>query len=363
MLERSFKFENEECRVIIRLGACGDVGSLLNRTSAKGGQVVVVTDDHVGSLHGKTVVESLRRSGFRTLEHIIPSGEASKNLAEVGKLYEVLTQQAIAKDAVLLALGGGVVSDLGGFVAGTWMRGIRFVICPTTLEADVDACLGGKTAINIPGGKNLVGVVHQPFLIAIDPDCLRTLEPRDVRAGAAESIKHAFLSSEEFVVWHEEHIDAVLTLNPSVIEELITRNLSFKASIVAKDVADRSGARAVLNFGHTLGHGIEECCGFQLRHGECVALGMLAACRLSQGFSVLDARIVDRLTRLLERCGLPTRLSLPVDAEHVLDTLRRDKKIRGGSLGFIALEAIGRPSVRHDVPEAMLRAAFESLRS
>jgi len=253
------------------------------------------------------------------------------------------------------------VSDLAGFVAATWLRGVRFAICPTTLEADVDASIGGKTAVNIDAGKNLVGAFHQPVLVAVDPDCLKTLDPRDVRAGMAESIKHALLFSEEFLSWHEKHGDAILALEPGTIAELIGRNVRFKADVVREDTLEQAGRRMLLNFGHTVGHAIESCCGYAYRHGECVALGMLAACRLSHSLGLLGARDVDRVQTLLDRFGLPTVLAESVDWRRIITRLRNDKKVRAGKVRLVLLEGIAQPVIRADVPEKALRQAYDSL--
>ena len=232
---------------------------------------------------------------------------------------------------------------------------------PTSREADSDASMGGKPASNVPGGKNLVGAFHQPMLVVVDPACLDTLDPRDVRAGMAESIKHALISSETVLQWHEANADAILTLERATIRELILRNLRVKADIVSGDAHERTGRRILLNFGHTIGHAIEACCGFALRHGECVALGMLAVQRLSHSLGILDAAIVERTERLLDRFSLPTTLVEPIDVETILSTMRYDKKVRGGTSRFVLLEAVGKPIVRADVPEDQVRKAYESL--
>lgn len=324
-------------------------------------QVVVVTDTRVGRLYASRLVASLESSGFGVHVHAVDPGEGSKSLATVEQLYAFLAEHAVGRDAILLALGGGVVSDLCGFVAATWMRGVRFVICPTTLEADVDACLGGKTGVNLPAGKNLVGAFHQPTLVAVDPMCLHTLDDRDVRAGLAESIKHALISSDDFLSWHEAHASAILSLDDVVVTELIEKNLRIKGEIVEQDPLEECGRRIHLNFGHTIGHAIEMLCEYRLRHGECVALGMLAACRLSNMMGLLGAAQVARVEAILSRFALPDKLSEPISADAVLEAIRLDKKMRGGKVRFVLLESIGKPVVRDDVSEPMVRQAYGSL--
>jgi 3-dehydroquinate synthase len=322
---------------------------------------MLITDRHVESLYSESVLKSLGSAAFTADSCSIEPGEASKSLDTLAEVYQYLARCGLGRDGLILALGGGVVSDLAGFAAATWMRGVRFAICPTTLEADIDASIGDKTAINVPGAKNLVGAFHQPLVVAIDPACLKTLDPRDVRAGLGESVKHALISSEEFLAWHEANAEAIPALDPALTTALIKRNLRIKAGIVEEDPRERTGAREVLNFGHTIGHAIEACGGFALRHGECVALGLLAACRLSQCLGSLREETVARVEKLLARLGLPTRLSDPIETERILDALRKDKKVRGGVGRFVLLEGVGRPVVRDDVPEELVRDAYESL--
>lgn len=326
-----------------------------------GRQVVVITDVQVSGLYASRLVASLKSSGFGVHVHAVEPGEASKSLATADELYAFLARHALDREAILLALGGGVVSDLCGFVAATWMRGVRFVICPTTLEADVDACLGGKTGVNLPAGKNLVGAFHQPMLVAVDPLCLRSLEDRDVRAGLAESIKHALISSDDFLSWHENHASAILSLDDTVITELIEKNLRIKGEIVEQDPLEECGRRVHLNFGHTIGHAIETLSEYRLRHGECVALGMLAACRLSNMMGLLGAAEVARVEEVLSRFALPDKLPEPISTDAVVEATRVDKKMRGGKLRFVLLEGVGKPVVRDDVPEALVRKTFEGL--
>jgi 3-dehydroquinate synthase len=364
VFDLSIQFETCVTQTLVRLNALRDVGALLRaaRPSEPGLRVLVLTDERVGDLYGETVLESLEDAAFEAREHRIRPGEASKSLEVLGDVYQSLVRFELDRDGQILALGGGVVSDLAGFAAATWMRGVGFAVCPTTLEADVDASIGGKTAINVPGAKNLVGAFHQPALVAVDPSCLQTLERRDIRAGMAESVKHALITSEEFLEWHEAGVERLSAVDLPLMRELILRNLRVKAAIVQRDPCEHTGRRIILNFGHTIGHAIEECTGFALRHGECVSLGMLVACRLSQALGLLeDDGVVGRLAKLLTRLGLPTQLAEPIEADRIMATLRRDKKVWGGQERFVLLEDVGRPVVRGDVPEGQVREAYESL--
>ena len=388
-----YVFAGQPVDVTVEVNILDELGSLLRHSMPSNAvlRAVVISDSNVWPLYGERVRAALRSGRLATCARVIPAGEASKSWAVAGELFQFLADQQIGRDAVIVALGGGVVSDLAGFVAATWMRGVRLVLCPTTLEGDIDAAIGGKTAINIPGGKNLVGAFHQPFLVAIDPACLTTLPRRDVCAAMAESIKHALISSADFLEWHEANVDAVLALDPSVTIRLIEDNIRIKAEIVTRDATERTGIRALLNLGHTIGHAIEECCGFTLRHGECVSLGLVAACRLSHRLGMLDSASVERVERLLARFNLPTRLEcvlepphlapspypLPrsggegfqdellvesIDPDRILAAMRNDKKTRGGSPQFVLLEGIGRPVVRGDIPETAIRDVLQGIR-
>jgi len=350
-------------KIAVRLNALAASGQFLRQALGESHKptVLIVTDTTVGDLYGATVREALAVAGFSVAVSRIPPNESSKNLDQAAEIYRTLAQHGIDRDGVILALGGGVVSDLAGFVAATWMRGVRFAILPTTLEAAIDASIGGKTAVNLPVGKNLVGAFHQPFMVVTDPACLRTLPAREVRAGVAEAVKHGLIRSEEFFSWQEAHADEILALEPAITTDFILRNLRIKADIVEKDTYERSGLRALLNLGHTIGHAIESRADYSLRHGECVALGTVASCRLSRSLGLLDSTGVDRTERLLAKFGLPVQMPVTIDAEQILETIRSDKKSRAGRVRFVLLEGIGRPVIRHDVTDEAILDAYRSL--
>jgi len=364
MHDLTFTAADHSIKITVERNLLGFFGEYLERIrpNADLGTIALITDDHVGRLYARPVLEGLRRSGFTPIELRVPPGEPSKSLSVLADVYRWLGDNHVGRDGLILALGGGVVSDLAGFAAATWMRGIRFGICPTTLESAIDASIGGKTAINLPGAKNLVGVFHQPVFIATDPTCLSTLAPPDVSAGMAESIKHALIADAEFLRWHEAHADGIRRLDESLLTELILRNARIKCGIVERDPFERSGERMTLNFGHTIGHAIEANCGNKLRHGACVALGMLAACRLSQALGLVGSTLVDRVAALLERFGLPTQLEHAPDTEALLESIRKDKKAQRNTVRFVLLEDAGRPVIRDDVSLQQMREAIETLR-
>ena len=325
------------------------------------GRSLVVSDEHVAPLHAVHVVDSINKAGGDARLAVVAAGEATKSLSEADRLYGELADWRVGRDGQVVAVGGGMVTDLAGFVAATWLRGVASVLCPTTLEADIDAAIGGKTGVNHPAGKNLIGAFHHPSLVVADVVCLRTLSQRDLVAGMAESIKHAAIDGNEFINWHEDHADAVLAGDEASLATLIERNIAIKAAVVARDEREKTGDRAILNFGHTVGHAIETECGYRYRHGECVALGMVAACRLSRSLGLCSENTCDRIVNLLSRYGLPTCSQERLDETSILARLGHDKKVVGGSVRFVLLEDVGRPVLRRDVPEEQVRSAIASL--
>lgn len=323
---------------------------------------VLLTDQTVGLLYAADFAAALIDGGLTVHEHQMKPGDQAKNLCELERVYDALAKADVGRDGLVIALGGGMVSDLAGFAAATWMRGIAWVAVPTTLEAMVDACIGGKTAINLPSGKNLVGAFHHPKLVLVNSEYLRTLPPREVRAGLAESIKHALLFDEPFFMEHERHAEEILALEAGTMLHLVSTNIRLKAEIVRRDPCEQSGERMLLNFGHTIGHAVEAASGYALRHGECVALGMLAACRIAEGRKMLDAAVVNRAESLLQRFNLPTRVPESMEAESIFSFMHRDKKYRGGRIRFVLLRGIGKPEVVDDISEAEIREGVESIR-
>lgn len=321
------------------------------------GRVVIIADAHVADLHLEALTRELRRA---TVTLRVPPGEASKSLEGAARLYDQLADQRVERGELVIAFGGGMVCDLAGFVAATWLRGVRFVAVPTTLEAAIDASIGGKTAINHPAGKNLIGVFHQPAAVVIDVDFLGTLPDRDHRAGLAESVKHAVIRDAEFFDWHERHVPAIVGRDPHILAELIAWNCRIKAAVVAADERE-AGLRAILNYGHTIGHALEHLLGFELRHGECVALGMRVENEIARRRDVLDAASAERIAGLLDGLGLPRRLPRPVAAEQVVDVCRMDKKVRAGAIRAVLASAVGATAQVDDIAQAEIDAALASI--
>ena len=322
------------------------------------GRLILLTDENVARHHLATVRALLP---IEPIVAIIAPGDASKSLREAERIFELLANQGVGRDALLLALGGGVVGDLGGFVAATWHRGIAYIQIPTSLEAAIDASVGGKTAVNLRQGKNLVGAFYQPRAVLIDLDFLPTLPDREWTAALAESVKHAAITSDDFFSWHEQHADAVASRDPLIASELIRRNCATKAAIVAADERETRGRREFLNYGHTIGHAIETACDYELRHGECVALGIQAENSLATGRGLLPVATAARVTALLGKLGLPAECPAPLDVDRVLDACGRDKKNRGGRVAFALIRGIGSPERFDDFSQDEIRAAVESV--
>ena len=358
--EHDFNWASGATRVLVGTDLLDDVGGQC-RKAGSFSRVMVVTDEHLTERYAPRVMESLSSHGYQADLAVVPEGDASKSVAEVSLLYDRLADFGVARDGLVVAVGGGMVTDLAGFVGATWMRGIATALCPTTLQADIDAAIGGKTGVNHPASKNLIGAFHHPRLVIVDTACLNTLSQRDLAAGMAESIKHAVITGEPFTAWHEQNVSAMLARDDDVIAELIDRNVVIKADIVSRDERETSGARAVLNFGHTIGHAIETVSGYRLRHGECVSVGMAAACRLSQALGLLADSVSERIVRLLVLYGLPVRVSESIDRDAIWASLQHDKKVRHDSVRFVLLKGLGQPVVESKIPEQAVRTAIASV--
>ena len=341
----------------IRSGSLGDLGEALVGEQGMG-RVVVVRPPPLAETHAAVVCAGLARAGLSVEQLEVPDGERAKTLRTAGRLYDQLIELGCDRQTCMLGLGGGVVCDVTGFVASTFLRGVPLVQVPTTLLAQVDASVGGKTAVNHPRGKNLIGTFYQPRLVWIDPDTLATLPAREIRAGMAEVVKVAAIWDAEFFKWLEENLDAVTALEPDALGEAIARACAIKAEVIGLDEHE-AGLRALLNFGHTLGHAIENVHGYRkVRHGEGVAIGMVFAAELSRRQGHASAGSAERLRALLARLGLPTEPpDLVTNREAYLQAISVDKKMRDASVGFVVLREIGRAEVVKLTPEEILSEA------
>jgi 3-dehydroquinate synthase len=324
-------------------------------------RAVLVTNETVAPLYLERVTTMLERHAVRVDSVVLPDGEQYKNWQTLEKVYDTLVDTRAERATPLIALGGGVVGDMTGFAAATWQRGAPFVQMPTTLLAQVDSSVGGKTAINHPRGKNMIGAFHQPRAVLIDTDTLATLPLRELRAGLAEVIKYGLIRDASFFDWLEGHMEALLALEPGPVAFAIERSCRNKAEVVVADETER-GERALLNLGHTFGHAIETGTGYVgWLHGEAVAVGMLMAAEVSLRLGWIDEGELARIEGLLIRAGLPVRgPGLPVD--EMLHWMAGDKKVSGGQLRLVLLQGIGKAVVTADVLPSVLRAAIEARR-
>ena len=280
---------------------------------------------------------------------VLPDGEAHKNIVTTETVLDSLVNHRFSRDCVVLALGGGVGGDIAGFAAAIYQRGVDFIQVPTSLLAQVDSAVGGKTGVNHPGGKNLVGAFHQPLCVISDSDTLDTLAERELSAGLAEVVKYGLIADAQFFKWLEEHADALVNREAGPLHNVIRRSCEVKAEIVAGDERER-GRRALLNFGHTFGHAIELCAGYgEWLHGEAVAAGMAMAARFSSHLGWLPAPEVDRVTRLLKRLKLPVKPP-PVDPEEFLAAMAMDKKVLAGQIRLVLLPVLGNARVTAEFP-------------
>jgi len=337
-------------RVVVGSGLLTCVGARI-RAVSKASRCALVTDSIVGPLYADTVRLSLEESGFDVVIITVPSGESSKSLAQVAFVCDAMIEAGLDRSALLVALGGGVVGDLAGFVAAIYYRGIPFVQIPTTIVAQVDSSIGGKTGVNAAGGKNLLGAFHQPVLVLADVSTLSTLPEREFNEGFAEVIKHAAIRDRAML----DHLDDLTSL--------VARNVAIKAAIVTEDEFETKGVRALLNFGHTIGHGIEAAAGYgRFLHGEAISLGLVAACRLSvrkAGLPLVDA---DLLISMLARYRLPLQLPADITTKDILQALRKDKKFHAGAVRFVLLRALGEAYVSNEITETDIVNAIEELR-
>lgn len=319
------------------------------------GELLLVSNTVVAPLYAERFKGAL--PGRRVIELILPDGEQHKSLNCASRMFDVMIANRLGRDAVVVALGGGVIGDLAGFVAACYQRGVNFVQVPSTLLADVDSSVGGKTAVNHPGGKNMIGAFHQPRAVIIDTDLLASLPERELRAGLAEVIKYGLIWDRAFFDWIEAQLDALLARDPAALEYAIHRSCQIKAEIVSHDEREQ-GERALLNFGHTFGHAIEAATGYvQWLHGEAVGLGMVVAADLSQRLGQLEAGDLRRLVALLERAGLPVEAPR-MGADTAFDYMRIDKKVKSGRVRLVLLHGIGAAAMTGDYADSALQSTL-----
>jgi len=351
LAERSYSIE-------IGDGILPRIGERLVSLGLKG-KVGVITNPRVGRLYGSVVTRSLRKAGFEVAVVTLPDGEQHKNLRSVSRVYDELIRRSFERSSTLLALGGGVIGDLAGFAAATFLRGIGFIQVPTTLAAQVDASIGGKTGVDHAHGKNLIGAFYQPKLVWIDTGVLKTLNRREFVSGLAEVIKYGVIQDEGFFSYLEDNIDKILKLEPAALTHAIRRSCAIKAEVVQKDERE-GGLRKILNYGHTLGHALETATNYRTYlHGEAVSIGIAFAAQLSVRLGLMDVPSARRQIELLKRAGLPVALPKIKPAD-IIKIMKLDKKVSGGRMHFVLPVKIGQVVVR-PAEEKIVAQALKSL--
>lgn len=345
--------------VLVESGLLKRAGETILGAGIKAGRVAVITDSNVVKYHSEALLASLKAAGFQPTLHVFQAGEGSKSMVKIEEVCREMIRADHDRKSLVVALGGGVVGDFAGFVASIFYRGIPFVQIPTTIVSQVDSSVGGKTGVNVPEGKNLLGIFHQPKLVLIDPETLLTLPPRDYYEGFAEVIKHAAIRDAAML----DELAALDPENRDLPADLIARNIAIKARVVEADEFETIGIRALLNFGHTIGHGIEASVPYgTMLHGEAISLGIRAALYLSEKKSGLTADQSERVLSLLKHFRLPLVLSDQIATDTVMEKLAKDKKFSSGQIRFVTLDTLGSAKLISEVTLEDIREAIEVLR-
>lgn len=327
-------------RVVIRPGSLDDVAELIDEI-CPAHRYALITDTRVGELYASRVLKEMRDRGSRVEAFKFPSGEWNKTRDVWGKVIDSLIAAGIGRDAAVIALGGGVVGDVAGFVAATYMRGIRLVQIPTTLLAMVDSSVGGKTGLDTPAGKNLVGAFHQPALVVVDPQVLKTLPTHQLSAGMAEVIKHGLIADAGYFARVASEIDKLFQLDVAALTATIRRSIEIKAAVVTRDERE-SGYRRILNFGHTVGHALEAVSGYERLHGEAVAIGLAGETAIGEAIGVTSPGVAERVREVLQRARLPVSMDGAVARDRFFEALATDKKRLGDASHYTLIADVGR---------------------
>lgn len=348
--------------IAIAPGGITKLGELMSHLKL-GKKVLLVSNPTVFQHYGECAIASLKSAGFDVGSCNLPDGEQYKTLASVEKLYNIALENRLERSSTMVALGGGVIGDMTGFAAATWLRGINFVQVPTTLLSMVDAAIGGKTGVNHPQGKNLIGAFHQPKLVLIDPQVLQTLPEREFRAGMAEVIKYGIIWDAELFAMMEQcdRLDQLHYLSENLLQEILVRSCQAKADVVSKDEKE-AGLRAILNYGHTIGHAVESLTGYRVvNHGEAVAIGMVAAGQLAVNLDLWKQAAQDRQLALIQKTGLPIKLPEGIDLDAIIDALQTDKKVKAGKVRFILPTQIGVVKITDQVSSEQVERVLQQM--
>jgi 3-dehydroquinate synthase len=348
--------------IAIASGSLDQLGEQMSSLQL-GKKILLVSNPTIFKHYGERAIASLKAAGFEVVSSMLPPGERYKNLNSIQKLYDAALENRLERSSTMVALGGGVVGDMTGFAAATWLRGINVVQVPTTLLAMVDSAIGGKTGVNHPQGKNLIGAFHQPRLVLIDPEVLKTLPMREFRAGMAEVIKYGVIWDAELFAEMEasKNLNQHRYVKPELIDSILTRSCQAKADVVSKDEKE-AGLRAILNYGHTIGHAVESLTGYRLvNHGEAVGIGMVAAGQIAAELGMWRHEDTQRQDALIAKAGLPTKLPNGVDIEAIIEALQSDKKVKDGKVRFVLPTQIGVVTVTDEVPSDIIRQVLRGM--
>jgi len=352
------RVESKTYPILIKNGLKEEIGFLLTNRY-QGDKILLVTDDNLQPLYCQEIEEILNQAGYNTTVYTVPHGEEAKSIEYLKRGYDLLVEKGFNRDNLVIALGGGVVGDLAGLLAATFMRGISLVQIPTTLLAQVDSSVGGKTAINHPRGKNLIGSFFQPDLVLIDPKFLQTLPERELKTGMAEVIKYGLIADQGFFSYLLDHSEQIYNLEKDCLLHIIYRSCCIKAEIVSEDEKE-TGVRAILNFGHTIGHAIESVTSYRkYNHGEAVAIGMIGAGRISSELGFLSREELVNIEQIIKLYRLP--YSCHEDMDEVFKTLFLDKKVKENKLCWILLARIGQAIIKSDLDEHLIKDILEGL--
>jgi len=344
------------------VGGLDDLGVWMSRLKL-GKKVLLVSNPVIFKKYGERAIAALKLVGYEVSSCTLPAGERYKTLKSLQKIYDIALENRLERSSTIVALGGGVIGDMAGFAAATWLRGINVVQVPTSLLAMVDSSVGGKTGVNHPQGKNLIGAFHQPRFVLIDPSVLKTLPPREFRAGMAEVIKYGIIWDAELFAKLEEtkRLDQLRYLDEELLQIILSRSCQAKAAVVSKDEKE-AGLRTILNYGHTIGHAVESLTGYKLvNHGEAVAIGMVAAGQIAVQLQMWKSADAERQDALIQKAGLPTKLPNVLDIEAILDTLQTDKKVEAGKVRFVLPTQIGAVTVTDQVPADVIRQVLREM--
>ncbi len=363
----SLSLDTRSYDIVVENGAIDSIASLLQSQNISG-RIALITDSTVAPLYADRVEASLSAASMSYSRHVFPAGEQSKSFQTVETLVGEMVEAGHDRKSIVIALGGGVVGDMAGFLASIYYRGIPFVQIPTTVMAQVDSSVGGKTAVDVIGGKNLVGAFHQPRMVIVDPETLDSLPPRVVREGMAEMVKHAAIRQPSMIpalIQMAEELESGFSPETRAqLPQILADNIAIKARIVEQDEEERLGIRALLNLGHTLGHGVEASLPYgEMLHGEAVSYGLRAALFLSRMHAGLPAEDEQTILHLLEVIGLPLVLDASMDEELILKKTATDKKFSAGSIRFVLLDRLGEAHVSHKVTVDDLKKAIQCLKS